>query len=326
VTRSVLASSLALVLALSASACAESETAIEETEAVTAGGEAQPAAGSEAGDNKPSASQIAAANAPDSAWRTVDPENLLKIATPIGDIWVEMIPEFAPNHVDRMRLLARDGWYDYKVWHRVIDEFMAQGGGALDNPSASPSTSPMQAEFQIRRNPYEMEVEEISERQVNPRSNRTVQPAGYWNGFVVGTQPAAAAAIMGDGLVDSWLPHCPGVAAMARTSDPNSANGQFYIVRYEAEHLNTEYTVWGQTRVGLDVVRNIEEGTLGQGFGFSPTFIEAIDVASDLDDAPTVQVMDTSSPAFSAYLDSLRSADGALPDLCDIEVPARVIN
>ncbi len=320
--RAAFASSFAIAVALTASACAETETAdVEAGEGETTAAETQPE--TPAG---PSAAELAAANAPEEAWRAVDPENLLKVATPIGDIWVEMIPEFAPTHVERMRYLSREGWYDYKVFHRVIDEFMAQGGGALDNPSASPSTDPMEAEFQIRRDPNAMPVEEITQRPVNPRSNRTRQPAGYWNGFVVGTQPAAAAAIMGDGLVDSWLPHCPGVAAMARTSDPNSANGQFYIVRYEAEHLNTQYTVWGQTRVGLDVVRNIEEGTMGEGFGFSPTFIEAIDVASDLEDAPTVEVMDTNSPAFAAYLDSLRDANGELPDLCDIEVPTRVTN
>ncbi len=321
-TRPVFVSSLVIAMALSASACAESETGeteISETAEAAVASEAVQAA-------ELTPAEIAAANAPEEAWRTVNPENLLRIATPIGDIWVELVPEFAPNHVERMRFLAREGYYDFKVWHRVIDDFMAQGGGALDNPNAAPNTPTLQAEFQVRRNPNEIVVEEITERFVNDRSNRTRQPAGYWNGFVVGTQPAAAAAIMGDGQVDSWLPHCPGAAAMARTNDPNSANGQFYIVRGEAEHLNTQYTVWGQTRVGLDVVRNIEVGTLGQGFGFSPTFIESIDVAADLDDAPTVQVMDTASPTFAAYLDSLRNGDGVLPDLCDITMPVRVTN
>ncbi len=315
--RTVLASSLVIAMALSTSACAESETAEAEGSASTAE-EIQTA--------EPTPAEQAAADAPAEAWRTVDPERLLKIETPKGDIWVELIPEFAPNHVERMRFLAREGYYDFKVWHRVIDDFMAQGGGALDNPNAGPDTPTMQAEFQIRRDPNAIVVEEITQRFINDRSNRTRQPAGYWNGFVVGTQPAAAAAIMGDGQVDSWLPHCPGAAAMARTNDPNSANGQFYIVRGSAEHLNTQYTVWGMTRVGLDVVQSLEVGTLGQGFGFSPDFITAIDVASDLEGAPTLQVMDTASPTFAAYLDSLRDDAGTLPDLCDVTVPVRVIN
>lgn len=316
-TRPALASSLIAALALSASACAETETTeVQEADAAPAA-DAAP---------EPTPAELAAANAPESAWRTVEAEQLLKISTTDGDVWVELAPEFAPTHVERMRQLSRDGWYEYKVWHRVLDNFMAQGGGALDNPNITPPTPPMEAEFQIRRDPNAIVVEEIAQRFVNPRSNRSRQPAGFWNGFQVGTQSAAAAAIMGDGRVDSWLIHCPGAAAMARTNDPNSANAQFYIVTGDAEHLNTQYTVWGKVRVGQSVVEGLEQGTLGQGFGFSPDFIENIEVASDLADAPTVQVMDTQSAAFAAYLDSLRGADGALPDLCDIDVPVRVTN
>jgi len=318
VTRSALASSLIAALALTASACADSET----TDVQAA--DAAPAASESA--LEPTPAELAAATAPDDAWRTVDADQLLKISTTDGDVWVELAPEFAPAHVDRMRQLSRDGWYEYKVWHRVLDDFMAQGGGALDNPNVAPSTPPMQAEFQIRRDPNAIVVEEIAQRFVNPRTNRTRQPAGFWNGFQVGTQSAAAAALMGDGRVDSWLIHCPGAAAMARTADPNSANAQFYIVTGEAEHLNTQYTVWGKVRVGQSVVDGLEQGTLGQGFGFSPDFIENIEVASDLEDAPTVEVMDTQSAAFAAYLDSLRNTDGGLPDLCDIDVPVRVTN
>ena len=335
-TRLAIATSLAAaaLLTLSATACAESETTtanVEETQAAAETQanetEAQPAqTPAEAALSEPSAADMVVTAAPDSDWRTVEAQNLIKIATTDGDIWVELAPEFAPIHVDRMRELARSGWFEYKVWHRVIDDFMAQGGGALDNPNITAPTAPIEAEFQIRRDPNAVIISEIAERQVNPRSNRTRSPAGFFNGMQAGTQPAAAAAIMGDGRVDSWLIHCPGAAAMARTSDPNSANAQFYIVRGDALHLNTQYTVWGKVRVGQDVVNGLEVGTLGQGFGFSPDFIEAVEVASDLDDAPTVQVMDTNSASFAAYLDALRDDAGALPDLCDIEAPVRVSN
>lgn len=326
-TRSALASSLAAaaLIGLSATACAESDTAA--TEAVIAETEAVQEAGpAEAAPPEPSAAELIIEAAPDSAWRTVDPDNLLKITTTDGEVWVELAPEFAPNHVDRMRELARSGWFEYKVWHRVIDGFMAQGGGALDNPSITPPTQPLEAEFQIRRDPAEITISEIAERPINPRSNRARTPAGFFNGMQAGTQPAAAAAIMGDGRVDSWLIHCPGAAAMARTADPNSANAQFYIVRGRALHLNAQYTVWGKVRAGQDVVDGLEVGTLGQGFGFSPDFIEAVEVASDLEDAPSVEVMDTNSETFAAYLDALRDETGALPDLCAIEAPVRITN
>ena len=57
-----------------------------------------------------------------------DPENLLILETSQGTVVVAMRPELAPRHVDRIRQLARDGFYDGVVFHRVIDGFMAQTG------------------------------------------------------------------------------------------------------------------------------------------------------------------------------------------------------
>ena len=45
-----------------------------------------------------------------------------------GDVKIQLLPEFAPNHVERIKTLANDGLYDNVVFHRVIDGFMAQTG------------------------------------------------------------------------------------------------------------------------------------------------------------------------------------------------------
>jgi peptidylprolyl isomerase len=322
--------SSAFALALSVSACADSETGTvaSETEASSETLAAETAVSAQDAEPAPEAGarDAAIAAAPQSAWRTVEADNLLRITTTEGVVWVELAEAFAPTHTARMRELARSDWFDFKVWHRVIDGFMAQGGGALDNPSVNAPTAPIQAEFTIRRNPAEIEITELQERVVNPRADTSRLQAGFWNGFPAGTQASAAAAIMGDGRVSSWLLHCDGAAAMARTSDPNSGNAQFYIVRGAAEHLNAQYTVWGRVRDGLDVVYALNEGTLGETPGFSPSFIEDISVASDLPDAErvTFEVMDTGSDAFAGYLDAVRNAGGALPDICEIDVPVRV--
>jgi peptidylprolyl isomerase len=322
-------------LALTTAACAESETDAEtraEAGQDVAGSQsvaAQPAENpveADAPDAGEAAYEAALATAPESAWRAVDPEDLLKISTDEGVIWVELADEFAPAHAARMRDLARRDWFDFKVWHRVIDGFMAQGGCAMDNPSIPAPTDPLQAEFTIRRDPGEIEITEIQARMVNPRANRSRAQAGFWNGFPAGTQPAAAAGVMGDGRVDSWLIHCDGAAAMARTQDPNSANAQFYIVRGAAEHLNAQYTVWGKVREGHEVTYALNEGTLGQDRGFQPSFIEDVQVAADLpeDERTVIEVMDTGSQAFAEYLAALASDGGEIPDICEIDVPVRV--
>ena len=57
-----------------------------------------------------------------------DPENTLILETTKGEVKIELKPDLAPNHVARIKELAREGFYDGVVFHRVIDGFMAQCG------------------------------------------------------------------------------------------------------------------------------------------------------------------------------------------------------
>ena len=151
----------AALSALLLSACAEAET---ETETET-GTELQQAAPETAAPSEPAAAPGAdiIANAPDSAWRTVDAEDLVHLVTSKGEVWIEIQDEFTPIHAARIRELAETNWLDWKVFHRVIDGFMAQGGGAVDNPSINAPFDPIQAEFTIRRDPNALLVNEIQE-------------------------------------------------------------------------------------------------------------------------------------------------------------------
>ncbi|MCE0505185.1 peptidylprolyl isomerase [Roseivivax sp. GX 12232] len=57
-----------------------------------------------------------------------DPENTILIELKDGTVTIELLPDVAPQHVARMKELAREGAYDNVVFHRVIDGFMAQTG------------------------------------------------------------------------------------------------------------------------------------------------------------------------------------------------------
>jgi peptidylprolyl isomerase len=57
-----------------------------------------------------------------------DPENTLIVTLKGGDVVIEMLPDVAPKHVERIKALARAGQYDNVAFHRVIDGFMAQTG------------------------------------------------------------------------------------------------------------------------------------------------------------------------------------------------------
>jgi peptidylprolyl isomerase len=57
-----------------------------------------------------------------------DPENTLVIELEAGEVAIEMLPDVAPLHVERIKTLAREGAYDGVAFHRVIEGFMAQTG------------------------------------------------------------------------------------------------------------------------------------------------------------------------------------------------------
>lgn len=59
---------------------------------------------------------------------SLDPENTIVMETTKGRVVIKLRPDLAPNHVERIKTLAREGFYDGIVFHRVIDGFMAQVG------------------------------------------------------------------------------------------------------------------------------------------------------------------------------------------------------
>jgi peptidylprolyl isomerase len=143
-----------------------------------------------------------------------DAENTLIIETTKGRVVIQLRPDLAPNHVARIKQLAREGFYDGIVFHRVIDGFMAQTG--------CPKLPNLKAEFNAE-------------------------------------------------------PHVRGVCSMARSSSPDSANSQFFIVFDDATFLDKKYTVWGKVIEGMENVDKIKRGEPVQ----NPDKMVSVKVAAD---------------------------------------------
>src|SRR3954469_16936939 len=71
---------------------------------------------------------LAAASVPGAAQAGVNPENIVLMELKDGTVTIELYPELAPEHVKRIRLLTRKGFYDGLPFHRVLDGFMVQTG------------------------------------------------------------------------------------------------------------------------------------------------------------------------------------------------------
>ena len=76
-----------------------------------------------------------------------DAENTLVITTKYGDIDIRLRPDLAPNHVARIKELAREGFYDGVVFHRVIEGFMAQTGDPTGTGMGGSKKPDLKAEF-----------------------------------------------------------------------------------------------------------------------------------------------------------------------------------
>jgi peptidylprolyl isomerase len=78
----------------------------------------------------------------------VSEENILMLDLSSGGrVKIVMRPDVAPKHVERIKTLVREGFYDGTVFHRVIDEFMAQGGDPTGTGTGGSKLPDLKAEF-----------------------------------------------------------------------------------------------------------------------------------------------------------------------------------
>jgi len=77
----------------------------------------------------------------------MDPENTIIMALESGPVTIKLRPDLAPGHVARIKELAREGFYDGVVFHRVIPGFMAQGGDPTGTGTSGSNKPNLQAEF-----------------------------------------------------------------------------------------------------------------------------------------------------------------------------------
>ncbi len=257
---------------------------------------------------------VAAAQAPDPRnWRQVDLEDTLYIDTVHGRIVIELYPEAAPRHVERIKTLTRAGYYDGLIFHRVIEDFMAQTGDPLGTGEGASSLPDLQEEFMFRRGPDMPFIEAAVQNRAR---------LGFYKTLPIESQPDQQMAVTADGRVAANAIHCQGVVSMARADNPNSANSQFFIMRAPNTALDKRYTIFGRVVWGMDAVMALAVGNPPP----NPDRMLAVRIAADVPDterAP-IYVLRTDGPEFRELIEDTRRARRADFSVCDVEIPARV--
>ena len=139
-----------------------------------------------------------------------------------GEIQIELFPDVAPNHVKRFKHLISEKKYDGVIFHRVIENFMAQTGDVKFGNTNNEN-------YDLKR---------------------------------VGTGGSNYPDLKAE---FSELPHERGTLSMARSSDPNSANSQFFICFTSTPHLDRQYTVFGKVINGMKFIDSIRKGDDSSG-------------------------------------------------------------
>lgn len=252
----------------------------------------------------------------DDAWRTLDPEDTILLDLPTGLVVVELRDDLAPVNAARVRELVREGFYNNLRFHRVIEGFVAQGGDPKGDGTGGSDKPDIKGEFTT-------EVSKIDNYAVIGR-DRIAAQVGFLEGMKVAAQPASLKSFLVSNSVDAWGIHCPGTMSMARATNPDSANSQFFFVIGDARlSLDRRYSVWGWVVDGFRHSRRIARGEPPT----RPTPIVRARIAADVPESerPRVEIFDTSNPRFVEYLEATgKITDGLVRDICDIRVPVKV--
>jgi cyclophilin family peptidyl-prolyl cis-trans isomerase len=87
----------------------------------------------------------------DSAAQAGNPEDMIYIDIKQGRVIIQLLPDIAPGHVERIKTLAREGFYDNTPFHRVIEGFMAQGGDPTGTGTSGSELPNLKAEFTTKQ-------------------------------------------------------------------------------------------------------------------------------------------------------------------------------
>ena len=155
--------------------------------------------------------------APADAWRTPDPAQLLYLNTAKGTVVFELAPDFAPEHVAQIKLLAAKRFWDDTHVYRVQDNYVVQFGDA--NAEDKEKAKPLPTEIKTLPDEYSRPVAGLDFKPI-PDKDGWAEQVGFVNGFPVGRE--------GD---EAWLTHCYGALGVGRNNPPDNGNGsELYVV------------------------------------------------------------------------------------------------
>jgi peptidylprolyl isomerase len=273
---------------------------------------------------KPSVSDVLKSSRP-SDWRPLDPDNTLYMEIPSGRVVIEMAPAFAPNHVQNIKALVREHYFDGLAIIRSQDNWVVQWG---DPDEETDHPRPVKNAKATLKAEFTAPIQNDKQFTRLPDRDGYAPQVGHSNGFPVGHDPKKGQA---------WLAHCYGMVGVGRNNEADSGGGtSLYVVIGQApRHLDRNITVVGRVISGMPMLSTLPRGTGAMGFYDKPgqnVPISSIKVAADVPEAERskFEVMRTDAPIYQAVVEAQRNRGGPwtkVPagyiDLCNAPIPVR---
>jgi peptidylprolyl isomerase len=269
------------------------------------------------GEAKTMAEVLAASKPAD--WRAIDPANTLYMELDSGRVVIELAPQFAPKHVDNIRSLVRQQYFDAQRINRSQDNFVVQWG------------DPAFARAGVRKPPVPAEfIRSARDLQftVLPDPDTYAPQTGFSSGFPAGREGPEGTA---------WAVHCYGMVGVGRDNAPDSGDdSELYVVTGHApRQLDRNITVVGRVVQGMELLSVIPRGPSPMGVYEKPeqhTIIKSVRVAADVPAAQrtVLEALRTDTPLFAELIEARRNRTdewykvrAGRIEVCNVPLPVR---
>ncbi len=276
--------------------------------------------------NASTVAAILAASSPGD-WRPLDAANTLCLELEHGRVVLELAPRLAPKHVENVKVLVREKYFDGLPILRVQDNYVVQWG----DPDAEDAQRARPIHRALRHLPAELEFQLPKENTFRLlRDGDIYAPqVGFLDGFPVAHDPKTGR---------FWPIHSYGMVGAGRDNALDSGGGtEIYVVNGQApRHLDRNVTLFGRVVQGMELLSALPRGTGPMGFYEKPAEripIRSIRIMADLPEPerPSLEIFRTDTDTFRRWVEARRNRrepwfhrPGGKIDISNLPIPTRV--
>jgi peptidylprolyl isomerase len=265
---------------------------------------------------------VLAASQP-SDWRTLDPENTLYMELPAGRVVIELVPQFAPRHVENVRKLVRGKYFDGLTIVRSQDNFVVQWADPADADHKKPlgdARKTLEPEFE--RPAAGLKFIAL------PDPDTYAPQTGFAAGFPAARDKA-------DGT--AWPVHCYAMVGAGRDNAVDTGPGtEIYVVSGHApRQLDRNVALFGRVVQGMELLAIMPRGPAPMGFYDKAEMrvpIREVRVAADVpaEQRTKLELLRTDTQTFTDLIEARRNRQDEWYkykanriDVCNVPMPVR---